>query len=619
MKDENYTHDQLKIINSLNSEQEAINYGKTFFYAQAINENDQNGLYATFIEERRLREQEKFKELQELTERTEAEQKKMEAYATSKLSSAEYFSINWSKPNNIEDFFALHPETEEWKETVDADLRARTNKITKEFSKTHPEVAKERVETDYQMAAVLDKMGEVFESKAAKRTLDATRMLINPVGFFAGKAVAKILTSALKTEQGQNLISGMKNMWEKKFGKSMGIKNKGLKAAAIGGIVTVVGASALVLGVDPSDFKETFDIVKDSLPDLEIEPMGVQPVDPTNPYVQQANHYLTSATAEVESSKDAFLEKAIAAKDVDLSLEEQKNIDYFLKKVEIARAEMTIPDVSEPDERAMANMLKAEQMMGDVTGLDTDTLSADGADGQELTEENDLLAEQGVEKDAPENVSQDSPKVVAQPESNFPDAFVIKEGDKLELLVKEAMPEGTKYEDIQEMVLKIAEHNGLQDADKIYPGQTLEMPGLNSPAPEMFKIDEAKDLFALDKVPYGSEITPTEYKEQVGQVLKEMYPNEPTRVHEMMAHVNAQMNGLPANQPIPSGTKIGLGDEYVGYLKEKSFAISDEQESLYPSLNDDGTLKELENEVQSKTNDSPTQERKEVSRYRNGR
>lgn len=634
---EHYTQDQLMIVDSLDSNQEAVDYAKTFLYAKTIQENDTKGWYAEFIEERRLKEQEKFKELEAIKERTKQEQEKYLAYAPSSLDSDSYFSINWSKPRNVEDFFALNPEAQVWKTHVEQDIRDRKIELESSLKESHPEIAEERTSQEYEMAAVMDKMGDFFSKPSSKLALDGVRLLVGgPLALATGKAISKVLTTALKTETGQEMISGMKNMWEKKFGKSMGIKNKGLKAAAIAGMVTVGGATALALGIDPSDFKEVFDVVQESLPELEIQPMEVN-IDPSDPSVQMANHYLASANSEIVSNSDAFIAKAQAAMDAGLNVDQTNSIDSFLARAEATK--ISVPDVDQVEVSNSADELLASI---DENTLDTEQLSASVDNDVEV--KNDATTsnlEMEMETETP-NVSdtvtepstqepevvenktespQQEPKTESVPA--FPDAFVIEKGDTLENLVEKSMPEGTPYEDIKKMTLQIAEHNGLQDADKIFPGQTFEIPEFSeAPDPTPFKIDGAKDLFALDKVPYGSDITPIEYKAQVGDVLKEMYPDEPERLHEMMAHVNGQMNGLPANEPIPSGTKIGLSDEYKGYLEKKSFDISDEQESPLHGFNDDGTaIKELEKEVKTEKGYSNTEahNQREYQRNRYGR
>jgi hypothetical protein len=186
---------------------------------------------------------------------------------------------------------------------------------------------------------------------------------------------------------------------------------------------------------------------------------------------------------------------------------------------------------------------------------------------------------------------EEAPEATTEPELIYPSSVEIQSGDRLESIAKEILSKNdanVTYDEIREFTLQIAEHNGLEDADQIMVGQTFDIP---SPAEcanielEPFKLDTLDELKGFDKVPYGAEITPEELSDQIKDTLTKTYPDEPERVHEAMANVNASLKGLESGKMIESGTDLSkIGDIHENYFGANRIQISDELESAYENV-----------------------------------
>ena len=208
-------------------------------------------------------------------------------------------------------------------------------------------------------------------------------------------------------------------------------------------------------------------------------------------------------------------------------------------------------------------------------------------------EKAEILAETSPEKSEVEGVvaGEEAPEPITEPELDYPSSVEIQSGDRLESIAKEILSKNdanVTYDEIREFTLQIAEHNGLEDADQIMVGQTFDIP---SPAEcanielEPFKLDTLDELKGFDKVPYGSEITPEELSDQIKDTLTKTYPDEPERVHEAMANVNASLKSLESGKMIESGTDLSkIGDIHENYFGANRIQISDELESAYENV-----------------------------------
>lgn len=181
-----------------------------------------------------------------------------------------------------------------------------------------------------------------------------------------------------------------------------------------------------------------------------------------------------------------------------------------------------------------------------------------------------------------------------------PTQIEIGKGDRLESLAKGMLPEDATYNEVRDFTRKIAEFNGLEDADSIRYGETLKIPTdaeLKGIELSEFKVSSIDDLNKLEKLPYGTELTPDELKSQITETLKEAYPNDEARVHEYMAHVNANLDRLPKGEMIDSKTDLRLGDIHKELLVDRSYSISDELTLENDSPYDWDAINELKEET----------------------
>ncbi len=215
--------------------------------------------------------------------------------------------------------------------------------------------------------------------------------------------------------------------------------------------------------------------------------------------------------------------------------------------------------------------------------------------------------EKTPELEASEPEVEKTPELEAsEPEVSFPDSVEIKSGDRLESIagdiLRESNPDVT-YQEIREFTQQIAEHNGLEDADMIQKGDVFEIPkadDLEGIELKEFKIDSIDDIKNFDKVPYGSDMTPKELTSSISEVLNKTYPDEPERVHEMMAYVKDSVKGMPSDSPIDSRVDLsGIGDSNESMFGANKVEISDEQESLYDFSS------EAEAELEAELNKEP--------------
>ena len=132
--------------------------------------------------------------------------------------------------------------------------------------------------------------------------------------------------------------------------------------------------------------------------------------------------------------------------------------------------------------------------------------------------------------------------------------------------------------------MKIAEHNNLDDADVVMKGMEIDIPTqdqLDGIELKEFKVESLDDLKNLDKLPYGSELTPEELKHQIKDVLKSEFPGQEMRIHETMAYVNDTLSSSPEGKPLHSMGKLDVDKLTEIMHGDNKIEIVDEQESPY--------------------------------------
>ena len=673
-------------------------YLKKTTLAIRLGDADQDGDFAKYIEEKRLKDLKRFEEFQKLLdenvkngiEPTQREQSQLEKYSLAQLGSDQYYMLNVANGDVASDFIKNNEDKYGHLVTeYDNELKAEKNEV-----RQMPEM-EGKSEKEIGFIASINKFNKDY-----KVGLDALRFIANPIGFSASKALGFGVEKFFKTDTGKAFAQNAKEKFEKVF------PNKEFNAklgATLGAVAAVGGLVMLVSGLDGNELSDIKSAITGALEgavdnSTEIANSLVESVDN---FAQEAAEYtagmgesfdnlqegvVNAAKAGSETLSEAFDsasemagEAAEYAKEageefgqsfdeytngMDESFENAKasikdafdngadNFEDAFGGEETALAGEEIPEVGDynpetdpefmnPNQRAGFEDLSPEEkaeilaetapeasdynpetdpeymnpnspkgnietpeemakLMAEDNAYDPETdpeymnpNQRAGFEDLSPEEKAEILAETSPEKSEVEGVvaGEETPEPITEPELDYPSSVEIQSGDRLESIAKEILSKNdanVTYDEIREFTLQIAEHNGLEDADQIMVGQTFDIP---SPAEcanielEPFKLDTLDELKGFDKVPYGSEITPEELSDQIKDTLTKTYPDEPERVHEAMANVNASLKGLESGKMIESGTDLSkIGDIHENYFGANRIQISDELESAYENV-----------------------------------
>ena len=580
-------------------------YLKKTTLAIRLGEADQDGDFAKYIEEKRLKDLKRFEEFQKLLdenvkngiEPTQREQSQLEKYSLAQLDSDQYYMLNVANGDVASDFIKNNEDKYGHLVTeYDNELKTEKNEV-----RQMPEMAG-KSEKEIGFIASINKFNKDY-----KVGLDTLRFIANPIGFSASKALGFGVKKFFETDKGKEFALNAKEKFEKVF------PNKEFNAklgATLGAVAAVGGLVMLVSGLDGnelSDIKSAITGALEGAVDNSTE-IANSLVESADNFAQEAAEYAKEAGEEFGQSFDEY------TNGMDESFENAKaSVKDVFGGEETVLAGEEIPEVSnynpETDPEYMnpnspkGNIETPEEMaklMAEDNVYDPETdpeymnpNQRAGFEDLSPEEKAEILAETSPEKSEVEGVvaGEEAPKPITEPELDYPSSVEIQSGDRLESIAKEILSKNdanVTYDEIREFTLKIAEHNGLEDADQIMVGQTFDIP---SPAEcanielEPFKLDTLDELKGFDKVPYGSEITPEELSDQIKDTLTKTYPDEPERVHEAMANVNASLKGLESGKMIESGTDLSkIGDIHENYFGANRIQISDELESAYENV-----------------------------------
>ena len=614
-------------------------YLKKTTLAIRLGEADQDGDFAKYIEEKRLKDLKRFEEFQKLLdenvkngiEPTQREQSQLEKYSLAQLDSDQYYMLNVANGDVASDFIKNNEDKYGHLVTeYDNELKTEKNEV-----RQMPEMAG-KSEKEIGFIASINKFNKDY-----KVGLDTLRFIANPIGFSASKALGFGVKKFFETDKGKEFALNAKEKFEKVF------PNKEFNAklgATLGAVAAVGGLVMLVSGLDGnelSDIKSAITGALEGAVDNSTE-IANSLVESADNFAQEAAEYAKEAGEEFGQSFDEYtngmdesFENAKASvKDVFggeetvLAGEEIPEVSNYNPETDPEYMNPNSPkgNIETPEEMAKlmaednvydpetdpeymnpnspkGNIETPEEMaklMAEDNVYDPETdpeymnpNQRAGFEDLSPEEKAEILAETSPEKSEVEGVvaGEEAPKPITEPELDYPSSVEIQSGDRLESIAKEILSKNdanVTYDEIREFTLKIAEHNGLEDADQIMVGQTFDIP---SPAEcanielEPFKLDTLDELKGFDKVPYGSEITPEELSDQIKDTLTKTYPDEPERVHEAMANVNASLKGLESGKMIESGTDLSkIGDIHENYFGANRIQISDELESAYENV-----------------------------------
>lgn len=533
-----------------------------FLEVGEILKNDKDGAYVKYIEELRLEEQKRLKALEakDQTKLTEQEKKNMESYLVSNLDSEDYLYVNAFNQEKSKSFIADNKDlTDDWFKSLRESFKSNEKSLREEYPENQPNDVK-LDDSAYRTGSILktftDTMKDTVNDSKVKASLDVAKFMINPVGFFASKGISKVIGAALRTETGQALATSLKEKWEDVNNKKSLKSKKGLVALATIGAVAAVATTLHVTGmVDMTDVAE----------------VAMESLNPESATNIQNTSIADNAKAFIDASQSTSTEMVagIETPEVDVQLDAPSaNVDG--------------QELTAEQQRALHNQEQAEQRMS----------------GQTQEQSGSTMSTQT-----------DAPTEVEAPVEAQPTELVIESGDRLESLAKGLLPEDASYDEVKELTMKIAEFNGIEDADLLQVGQTLELPTgeeLEGIQLKEFKVDSVEDLNSLEKLPYGSEITPEELKGQIEAALTEAYPDDEIRVTEYMAHVNANLDKLPQGQPIDSKVDLNLGDSHKELLVERDYQLSDERMLEEDSPYDWDAINELKAETKPDPKDTPS-------------
>lgn len=492
--------------------------------------------YARFIEEKRQKELKEYHELQEKAEAealSAKEQARLEQVAgTMGLTGEEYFSYNSTKSENALSFIEENPElTEGWLTKLSKQWELGEKKAAEheKFGKMEP--------NERSVVSSLSVLKNNFPA-IAKCGFSAGMFALNPIGFMQSKVLGAGIQGYFKTEAGQGLVEKANNAWINQFGEgkvSNAIK-KGLVTVAMAGAVIGLGMGIDDVGELASNLSQTIG--------------------------NTTEHLANEAAFHLEKSGVTDAMKTVIESDVS-----NMNSNYGMGDYKVGAPDVPDNVVERPDNTPQGALNPTETVEPSGRPDNTPKGVFDPA--------GDTPTERG-EMDAP-NTDE-----VIEPAKEWPEKIEV---DKpLELIARDLLPEDAPYSDIKELTMKIAEHNNIADADVIMKGVELDIPSMDQLEGielKEFKVETLNDLNNLDKLPYGSEITPEELQSQIKEVLKNEFPGEEMRQHEMMAHVKATLGELPPNQPIESMGKLDFDKITNQHFGPDKIDIVDEQESPY--------------------------------------
>lgn len=175
----------------------------------------------------------------------------------------------------------------------------------------------------------------------------------------------------------------------------------------------------------------------------------------------------------------------------------------------------------------------------------------------------------------------------------------------LESLTRSIMPEGSSYKEIQEMTMKLAEYNGIDDPDVVKAGFEFKVPkdlsSLTLDVPN-FEINNIEDIKNLNKIPYGANIKAEDLIKNVEKIVNSEFANEPGRAHEFMVNFKQQVGFATDDNGIVKSFKDLKGDTiYEQQLGQNRVPSSDEQEVAVHGFDEvKNTLEKTANDLNSK-------------------
>jgi len=474
--------------------------------------------YVDFIEEKRLADIKLFNELENKAK-------------TESLTNDEIAKQSAASPSvalSGEEYFTLNAYKTENSNKFIADNPEKTqdwlDKLISDWAGVEDKVSKstkyDLSKDQINMASSLQVMGNEFPG-IKKAGFNAVMFAANPVGFLSSKVISTGIQSFLKTETGKGLVEKANEAWTNKFGDGVGSNRvkKGLAAFAMVGAVAVLGMAP----DEVSDLANTLTGTLDAA-DPDALSAGIEStMDQTSP-----------ESVRPDNTPKGAYNPAGDAGDVESTRPDNTPRGAYNPAGDAGDVESTRPD------NTPKGAYNPAGDAGDMNPTDVDA--------QEVW---------------PESVTVDK---------------------SLELIAKDLLPADAPYSDIKELTMKIAEHNNLADADVIMKGMELDIPTpeqLEGIELKEFKIESMDDLKNLDKLPYGSELTPDEVKAQIKDVLKNEFPGQEMRIHETMAYVNQTFENAPDNQPVFSMEKLDFDKLTEIMHGDNKIELIDEQESPY--------------------------------------
>ncbi len=519
---ENFTN-ALKNINGstdidLNAS-EASNAVRDFTKNQLLIKNNTSD-YAEFIEQKRLSDIKLFEELE----------KKSKSQTLTSEESASQSAASPSVALSGEEYFTLNAyKTENSNNFIEQNPNKTQDwmdKLISDWAGVEDKVSKstkyDLSKDQINMAASLQVMGNEFPS-IKKAGFNAVMFAANPVGFLSSKVISAGIKGFLETDTGKGLVEKANNAWTSKFGDGETSKKVKRGIAAFAMVGAVVG-----LGMAPDELSDLANTLTGTLdaPDPEALSAGIE-----------------STVGQQTPSGDAG---GVESTRPDNTPRGAYNPAGDAGDFESTRPDNTPRGVHNP----AGDAGDVESTRPDNTPRGAYNPAGDAGDF-------------GTEEAWPEKITVDAP---------------------LESIAKGLLPADAPYSDIKELTMKIAEHNNLDDADVVMKGMEIDIPTqdqLDGIELKEFKVESLDDLKNLDKLPYGSELTPEELKHQIKDVLKSEFPGQEMRIHETMAYVNDTLSSSPEGKPLHSMGKLDVDKLTEIMHGDNKIEIVDEQESPY--------------------------------------